>query len=64
MPLSEKRLAQIQLRERTWYLEVRLPAGLPNVGRFMARVLKYLLRTWGVRCIALRDGLPESRLET
>ena len=45
-----------------WVLTVTLPPGLPAPGRFMARVLKHLLRTWRVRCVALRESEELERL--
>jgi hypothetical protein len=47
-----------------WVLRIRLPAGLPNPGRFVARLLKYLLRTWGVRCVALGESNEVRRLQS
>ncbi len=44
-------------RER-WTFTMELPAGVANGGRFVARVLKHLLRAWGVKCVALRDAEP------
>jgi hypothetical protein len=41
-----------------WLLQSQLPTGLWNSGRFVAHLLKHLLRTWGVRCVAIRD--PET----
>jgi hypothetical protein len=42
----------------TWLLEVRLPAEVVKQGmeiHFMKRLLKYLWRTWQVRCTAFLD---------
>jgi hypothetical protein len=44
----------------TWLLKVQLPANVQNSGRYMARLLKHLLRAWGVKCVALLDTPPES----
>lgn len=40
---------------RTWILTVRLPACVVNPGRYTARILKWLLRVWGVRCTAIDE---------
>lgn len=48
-------------RER-WIFTMQLPAGLANPGRFVARVLKHLLRTWGIRCSALEESAEVRRL--
>ena len=48
-------------RER-WCLTVELPAGIANGGRFMARLLKRLLRRWGVKCTALQEANEVIRL--
>jgi hypothetical protein len=37
-----------------WLLVIELPADVANAGRFVARVLKCLKRTLGVRCRAVR----------
>ena len=34
--------------------------GIGNTGRFVARLLKHLLRAWGIRCVALRETLPKT----
>ncbi|HTU18790.1 MAG TPA: hypothetical protein VMG10_12080 [Gemmataceae bacterium] len=39
----------------TWLFRVQLLPGLPNPGRFMGRLLKHLLRAWGVKCVATLD---------
>lgn len=39
----------------TWTFRVELPADVANGGRFVARLLKHLLRAWGVRCTAVLD---------
>jgi hypothetical protein len=46
-----------------WIFTVRLPAGLPNPGRFVAVILKHLLRRWGVRCTAIGRDAEVSRLQ-
>jgi hypothetical protein len=53
MPLTKRRRQQLM----TWHLAIRVPDSVPvnRAGRFMARLLKYLLRTWGVRCTAIKD---------
>jgi hypothetical protein len=54
-------------QELTWTVQVKLPADVVNPGRFMARVLKGLLRRYRVRCVALMDnrhGEPDQRVET
>lgn len=38
-----------------WLFRVKLPAGLPNPGRYMASVLKALGRRFGVKCVAVLD---------
>lgn len=38
-----------------WVFTMHLPANLPNVGRFVARLLKHLLRAWGVKCVAVAE---------
>jgi hypothetical protein len=47
-------MAKSPARER-WTFTVELPDGLPHPGRFVARLLKHLLRTWGVQVLAVRD---------
>jgi hypothetical protein len=42
-----------------WLFRVELPAGILNPGRFVARVLKHLLRAWGIRCTAVLDPAPD-----
>ena len=49
-------------RER-WILTVDLPAGIANPGRFMAMVLKHLLRCWGVRVKAIGVEAEVKRLQ-
>ncbi len=39
-------------RER-WLFRVELPPDVTHGGRFMARLLKHLLRAWGVKCVAV-----------
>jgi hypothetical protein len=39
----------------TWTFTVQLPAGVPNPGRYMAVVLKWIWRRWGVKAKAVRD---------
>lgn len=43
----------------SWLFRVELPAGVEHGGRFMARVLKYLLRAWGVKATAILDAPPD-----
>ena len=43
----------------TWLFRVELPAGIEHGGRFMARLLKHLLRAW-VRCVG-RWTMPKDR---
>jgi hypothetical protein len=45
-----------------WVFTVQLPAGVPNPGRFVARLLKHLLRTWDVRCLAVGESAELRRL--
>lgn len=45
-------------RER-WFFTLELPAGVDHPGRFVARVLKYLLRTWGVKATAIHATSPD-----
>ena len=40
----------------TWVFRVQLPAGFANSGRFVARLLKHLLRSWDVKCTAVLDA--------
>jgi hypothetical protein len=40
-------------RER-WCFVFELPADVGNTGRFMAMILKHLLRVWRVRATAIR----------
>jgi hypothetical protein len=40
----------------TWTFTVQLPAGVPNPGRYMAAVLKWIWRRWGVKATAVIDG--------
>jgi hypothetical protein len=46
-------------RREHWLLRVELPTDVPNPGRFMARVLKHLLRAWGVRATAILEAPPD-----
>jgi hypothetical protein len=48
-------------RER-WVFTVELAAGIRHGGRFVARILKHLLRAWGVRCVALDESTEVKRL--
>jgi hypothetical protein len=48
--------------ERTWVFTFRLPKGIPNYPRFVARLLKHLKRVWGVRCVALQESSEMLRL--
>lgn len=57
---SERKRTELQ----TWTIQVKLPPDVVNPGRYMARVLKALLRQYRVRCIALKDGLPSERVES
>jgi hypothetical protein len=47
----------------TWLLKIELPANVGDRRRFVARMLKYLLRTWGVKCVALID-VPSAAMPT
>jgi hypothetical protein len=47
----------------TWTIRVQLPAGISNPGRYMARVLKHLLRSWRVRCVAVDEPAEVKRLQ-
>jgi hypothetical protein len=60
MPVSKRQRDSAS----TWTFKFRLPADVPvhRAGRFVARVLKYLLRTWGVKCVAVRDNPPADRV--
>ena len=42
---------------------MQLPATVVNRGRFMARLLKHLRRTWSVRCVALDVDAEVRRLQ-
>jgi hypothetical protein len=44
----------------TWTFTMQLPAGIGHGGRFVARILKHLLRTWGVKCVAVIAAPPEA----
>ena len=55
MPLSKRRREALLI----WTITVRLPRDVANPGRFVARMLKHLLRVWGVRCVAIRDDPPK-----
>ena len=46
----------------TWILTVRVPRDVQNAGRFVARLLKHLLRTWRVKCTALKESDEVIRL--
>jgi hypothetical protein len=50
-------------RER-WVFRVELPADVAHGGRFMAKLLKHLLRCWGVRCVAVLDIPADQVSET
>jgi hypothetical protein len=41
-----------------WTFTGEPATGSANGGRFVARVLKHLLRAWGVECVAIRDAPP------
>lgn len=43
-----------------WLLTIELPPD--GDGRFVARLLKYLWRTWGVRCQAVEESAELRRL--
>jgi hypothetical protein len=43
----------------TWVFRVEVPPGVRHGGRFVARILKHLLRTWGVKCTAVLEAPPE-----
>jgi hypothetical protein len=45
----------------TWLFRVELPPGVRHGDRFVARILKHLLRAWGVRCVAVLEA-PEEPL--
>jgi hypothetical protein len=45
----------MKLSREVWTIRIELPPGTDNPGRFVARLLKHLLRTWGCRCVALAD---------
>jgi hypothetical protein len=47
-------------RER-WIFTLELPSGIDHGGRFVARILKHLLRAWGVRAVAIHAPAPEER---
>jgi hypothetical protein len=45
-----------------WILTVDLPAEVQNAGRFVARILKHLLRAWRVKSTALTEPDEVTRL--
>jgi hypothetical protein len=49
--------------DELWVLRIRLPSDLPNPGRYMAMVNKYLLRTWRCRCVAIGEPEEVRRLQ-
>jgi hypothetical protein len=46
-----------------WFLVLELPPDVPNAGRFVAKLLKHLLRTWNVRCRAVSEPEEVRRLQ-
>jgi hypothetical protein len=50
-------------RGEPWVFTVRLPPDVRNPGRFVAAILKHLLRKWGVRCIAVGRDAELRRLQ-
>lgn len=42
---------------------MELPTDVRNTGRFVARLLKHLLRTWGVKCVALEESAEIRQLQ-
>jgi hypothetical protein len=46
---------------QTWIFRVELPAGLHNPGRYMAAVLKWIWRRWGVKATAILDDRAAAR---
>jgi hypothetical protein len=59
-PRSQPKPKPIDLS--TWLLEVKLPAEVVKQGmecHFVKRLLKYLWRTWRVRCTAFVDNPPD-----
>jgi hypothetical protein len=46
-----------------WVFTVQLPADVGNGGSYAARILKWLWRTWHVRCVALEESAEVRRLQ-
>jgi hypothetical protein len=46
-----------------WTFTVELPADVGNGGRYAARILKWLWRTWRVRCTGLEESAEVWRLQ-
>jgi hypothetical protein len=44
--------------EHVWLFRVQLPAGISNPGRYMAAVLKFVWRRFGVKATAVLDAPP------
>jgi hypothetical protein len=42
-----------------WVFTFELPADLPHAGRYMAALLKHLLRRWRIRAVAVREAPPD-----
>jgi hypothetical protein len=55
MPLTTRQREAL----RVWSITVQLPRDLPNPPRYFARVLKHLLRRWGVKCLRLEPNPAE-----
>jgi hypothetical protein len=49
-------------RER-WTFTFELPAGIEHSGRFVARLIKHLLRAWGVKATAIIENPPDGQSE-
>jgi hypothetical protein len=52
------------MARQAWLFRVELPAGIFNPGRYMAALLKHLLRRWGVRATAVLEAPPDSSPRT
>jgi hypothetical protein len=48
-------------RGERWVLTVQLPSGVPNPARFVARLLKHLLRAWGIPARPHEDAVGAER---
>jgi hypothetical protein len=47
----------------TWLFRIELPPGEAHGGRLVARLLKHLLRSWGIRATAIVEAPPDKKFD-